>query len=79
MDSTKPWWASTSIWLSLSQALLGILVASGVVSNDLAHALGGNLETIIGGLFATLGAVGVWARVTATKQIATPSTPDIKG
>lgn len=71
MDQTKPWWASTTIWANLVTAVLGVLVAAGVVSQELSNSLGMNLETLLGVAFTLLGGLGVYTRATATKQIGT--------
>lgn len=69
MEQTKPWWTSTTIWANLITAILGVLVAAGVVSQEFSASIGANLNTLLGVAFTLLGSLGLYGRLGATKQI----------
>lgn len=56
----KPGWKTTEFWLSLAATLVGAVLASGAVSNDI-------VLQILGGLSSVLAALGYSAARTVVK------------
>lgn len=67
---TKGWYKSKTVWAGIVTALLGVLALFGIGD-------GTNAETVVNAIFAVLGVIGVYGRVTATEAIVTPATPTI--
>ena len=60
MDDTKKWYLSKGVWTGVVTGLLGIYAALQPVTH---------LPVVPEWLFALLGAMGIYTRVTATKTI----------
>jgi fucose permease len=66
MDGSKVWWKSKTIWAAIVTALIAIY---NVVGATLAPVFGFSLPIIPDWVFAFLGALGIYARVSATTTI----------
>lgn len=67
---TKPWWQSRTVWASLVQILVAILVGAGKLTPDGAELLhGGGADVIVGVITAVLAAVALHGRVQATHRV----------
>lgn len=70
MDTSKPWYASKTIWASILQMAVGIAVAMGLV-NDVAGStiIAEGPDIVIGLVNGALGAWSLYGRVKATTQV----------
>lgn len=66
MDDKKKWYASKNVWTGVVTFILG---AYSLFQASVGPAIGVSLPPIPEWLFAFLGAIGVYTRVVATKQI----------
>ena len=66
MEGTKKWYNSKNVWTGIVTVLIGLY---GLIQVSLAPILGITLPVIPEWIFALLGALGIYTRVTATKQI----------
>ena len=70
MNSDKPWYASRTIWANLLTMALGIAVTFGAIDQTAADSiLAEGPDLIVGLVTSVLGVVGIWGRVSATKQV----------
>jgi len=75
MDDTKPWWQSQTIWASITQVAVGLLVSTGLI-NDVAGqvVLSEGPGIVIGVITSVLGAWGFYGRIRATKAVGATNT-----
>lgn len=70
MEDTKPWWQSRTIWASILQVGIGLAVSFGLFSAEAGAAILADGPDLIAGLGVSIvGALQIWSRVKATKQI----------
>lgn len=70
MEDTKPWWQSRTIWASILQVGIGIAVSFGLFSQEAgATILAEGPDLITGIAVSVVGALQIFSRVKATKQI----------
>lgn len=70
MNSEKSWYASRTIWANLLTMALGITVTLGFLDQSAADSiLAEGPDLIVGLVTSVLGVVGIWGRVSATKQV----------
>lgn len=69
METTKPWWASKTIWAGLATAIMAVLTAGGILPEFITENL---IDTV---LTAVLGVLTIVFRGTATQEIAPVLTP----
>jgi hypothetical protein len=71
MDETKPWYASKTIWASILQVLVGVLVSTGFLGEGTAGTIiAEGPELIAGAVVGLLGLVSLYGRAFAKKTIA---------
>lgn len=71
MEDVKPWYASQGVWASMLTILTGVLVSMGMLTNDVAVAIVGEVPGYAVGIMTALaGLWSLWSRVRATKEIA---------
>lgn len=76
MTGQIPWWQSRTIWFGLAQALIGIVVALGLLTDEQGSGMLGSLDTILGLVMAALATGQIQGRWTATKEIKTGVAPE---
>ena len=70
MDGTKPWWMSQTVWASVLTMLTGLLVTFGMMTQEMAMAVLGEVPGYaVGIVTAVMGLWGLWGRITATTEI----------
>lgn len=69
MDTQIPWWRSKTIWVGLAQALVGVLVGLGYMTEAEGADASNWLQQILGVVVAGLGAATVWGRASARSEI----------
>lgn len=70
VDIPTPWYKSKTQLLQVVQTCIGIGLAVGVISPQLGTALSGNIEPIIGGVIALIGAAALLTHPTEVKTTA---------
>jgi hypothetical protein len=70
-QSPQPWYKSKTALASWTSTVIGLAVATGVISPENGSILTGHLEPILGGIVALLGLVSVWGHGEVTK-VASP-------
>lgn len=77
MNGSIAWYKSRTIWFGLAQAVIGLVVFSGYLSDS----QGSQLLEYVGLAMTALGVAGVQGRVTSTKEIKSeilpPANPNI--
>jgi fumarate reductase subunit D len=64
------WWASKTIWASIAQIVVGILVSLGIFSADQgADAVVQFPDMIVGAITSVLGMLTFWGRYVAKKTV----------
>lgn len=81
VDQKIPWWKSRTIWVGLAQALVGVLVGLGYMSEGEAAAATSWLQEVLGIVVGGLGVASIWGRVAARAEIKpavlpTPTPPE---
>jgi len=66
MGDSKEWWKSRNIWTAIVIILIGVYNS---VDVTLGPAIGIDLPNIPEWIYALLGALGIYTRVTASKTI----------
>lgn len=70
MDGTKPWYTSQAVWASMMTMLTGLLVTFGMMTQDMAVAVVGEVPGYMVGLALSLtGLWSLWGRFKATMKI----------
>lgn len=70
MEDTKPWWQSRTIWASILQVGIGLAVSFGVINAAAGQEILATGPEILTGIGVSIvGALQIWSRVKATKQI----------
>lgn len=70
MDETKPWYTSQAIWASMLTMVTGLMVTFGMMTQEMAVAVVGEVPGYMVGISTSLiGLWGLWARWTATTKI----------
>lgn len=69
MNGQIPWWQSRTIWFGLAQAVIGLVVAVGLMTDEQGRGMLGSLDTVIGLVMTALAAGQIQGRWTATKEI----------
>lgn len=69
MNGQIPWWQSRTIWFGMAQAVIGLVVAFGLLSDEQGSNMLTSLDTVIGMIMAALAVGQVQGRWTATKEI----------
>ncbi len=70
METSKPWYASRTIWAGAVMVILGVGQVLGIIGSDQASALLVSLpDTIMGIVNGLLGALAIQGRVAADKKI----------
>lgn len=76
MDGTKPWYTSKTIWIGVTQVVVGVAAAKGYVSEGFVQDILQQAPEVISGLIAaTLGVVSIWTRAIARSKLTRPTLP----
>ena len=70
MEETKPWWTSKTVWASVIQIIVGIAVATGLLTQTQGTEVVSNFPELAVGLATSgLGLISFVTRVIASKQL----------
>ncbi len=69
MEQQIPWWKSKTIWVGLGQALIGVAVGLGYMSEAEGAAATTWIQELLGVVVGGLGIATIWGRVKATAEI----------
>jgi proteasome assembly chaperone (PAC2) family protein len=70
MDGTKTWYSSQTVWASILTMVTGLMVTMGMMTQEVAMAVVGEVPGYIVGMATTAsGLWALWSRVMATKEI----------
>lgn len=79
MDQKIAWWQSKTIWIGVAQAVVGILVGLGYMTEAEGTEATSWLQQILGAVVSGLGAASIWGRVVAKSEIKPEVLPPASG